>query len=114
MEVVLPMKRLMHLVAKRQEILRPTFASAEVGIIGIELEPDTTGEAVEHCIHHVVDLDEQAAVNTDMIHHSPMEDLIDLPIGHYIQLFHIMYYSRFFSELPAPVPLYFAGVTLKR
>ena len=88
MEVVLSVKRLVDLLTKRQEILSPPYTCAEVGIIGIELEPDATGQAIEHRIHHVVDLDEQTAVNADMIHHPPTEGFIDPPIGHYVQLFH--------------------------
>ena len=50
MEVVLPVKRLMYLLAKRQEILCPSFACTEVGIVGIELEPDTMVQTIEHRI----------------------------------------------------------------
>ena len=88
MEVVLSVKRLVHLLTKRQEILCPPNARTEVGIVGIELEPDSMSQTIEHRIHHVVDLDEQTAVNADMIHHSPTEGFIDPPIGHYVQLFH--------------------------
>ena len=78
----------MDLLAKRQEILCPSSASTEVGIIGIELEPDTTGQAIEHRIHHIVNLDEQATVNADTAHHSPTEGFINPPIGHHVQLSH--------------------------
>ena len=46
-------------------------------------------QAVEHRIHHIVDLDEQATVNADMIHHSPTEGFINPPIRYYIQTFHL-------------------------
>ncbi len=88
MEVVLPVKRLMYFLAKRQEILCPSSTRTEVGILGIELEPEMVNQAVEHRIHHVVHLDEQATVNADMVHHSPTEGFINPPIGHYVQLFH--------------------------
>ena len=77
MEVIPLMERLVYFLAKRQEILFPSYACAEVGIVGIELEPDTTGQAIEHRIHHLVYLDEEAAVNTDMVHHSPMKGFIN-------------------------------------
>ena len=88
MEVVLLMKRLMYFLTKRQKVFSPANASPEVGIIGIELEPDVTGQTIEHRIHHVVYLNEQATVNADMVNHPPTEGLINPPIGHYIQLFH--------------------------
>jgi hypothetical protein len=46
------------------------------------------GQAVYHGIHHIVYLDKKATVNTNTANHPPTEGLIDLPIGHDIQLFH--------------------------
>ena len=88
MEVVLLMKRLMDFLTKWQEILSPPYACAEIGIVRIELEPDMMCQTVEHSIHHIVHLDEESAINADMVYHSPTEGIINPPIGHYIQLFH--------------------------
>lgn len=82
------MERFVYFFAKRQEILCPSYPCTKVGIVGIKLEPDVMGQAVYHGIHHIVYLDKQAAVNTDTANHPPTEGLIDLPIGHDIQLFH--------------------------
>ena len=45
-------------------------------------------QTIKHSIYHIIHLDKEATVNADMIHHPPTEGLIDLPIGHDIQLFH--------------------------
>ena len=71
----------MNFLAKRQEKLPPPHTSAEVGIVGIELESDPVLQAVEHRVNHVIHLDKEAAVHTDTAHHSPSEGLIDPPIG---------------------------------
>lgn len=104
MEVVLSVKQLVHFLTKRKEIFSPPNARSEVGIVGIELKPDTTGQAVEHRIHHVVDFDEQAAVNADMVHHPPTEGLINPPIitsFHKINYVTTTYFTIIFFVVPS-------------
>jgi hypothetical protein len=104
MEVVLSVKRLVHFLTKRKEIFSPPNARSEVGIVGIELKPDTTGQAVEHRIHHVVDFDEQAAVNADMIYKNPSERLIYLPIIIYLHKINYVtttYFTIIFFVVPS-------------
>ena len=78
----------MHFLTKREKILCPPHACTKVGILRIELEPDVMSQTIEHSINHIVHLDKEAAVNANMVHHSPMEGFINPPIRHYIQLFH--------------------------
>ena len=89
MEITSVMECLVDFLAKRQEILCPAYASTEVGIVGIDLEPNAMSQAIEHRIYHILQLDEEAAINANMAHQSPAEGLIDPPIGCYIQWFHI-------------------------
>lgn len=78
----------MDLLTKRKEELCPTCIGTEVGIVGINLEPDAMTQTIEHRIHHILYLNEETTVDTDMIYHFPSEGFINLAIGFCIQLFY--------------------------
>ena len=52
------MERLMHLFAERDEILPPANACAEVRILGIDFQSYLMGQAIEHAIDEIVQLNE--------------------------------------------------------
>ena len=72
---------LMDFLAERQKVFIPTHASAEIGILGIELKLDVMSQAIEHGIHHIIHFDEEAAVYPDAVDHAAGEGFVDLLIG---------------------------------
>jgi hypothetical protein len=56
-----------NLITKRNEVFCPSYASSEIGIVGIEFKPIPVCQAVEHGIDHVVQLNEEATINASMV-----------------------------------------------
>lgn len=81
MEVIPMMEWLMNLRTERQKVFGPACARSEVSILGIELELDAMIETPQHGVEHKVKLYEEAAVFSDMVHESPTECLIYIPIS---------------------------------
>ena len=74
-------KWFMDFFTERHKVFCPTSACAEIGIFRVELEPQPMVKAVEHCIKHEVQLNEKAAVYTDMVNQSSAKRVIHLSIG---------------------------------
>ena len=81
MKIVFLVESLVHFLTEWPEILSPTHSSTEIGIVGIELEPDAVGKTINHGIHHIIHLGKEAAVHTDTIYHTSAEGFVDLLIG---------------------------------
>ena len=81
---------LINLLAERLEVFRPPDACAKVRVCGIYLKLYPTTQTIDHRIQHIVQLDKETILFTDMIHEPTTERLIYLLIAFAFPMFHLI------------------------